>query len=367
METPKQLILEKELLGGEIKNVLLYHNTDRWYFGDLLRHAAWVKALSKRKLRVTVATKKDFLTIFENDPSIQTLLPVDDIHEKDFAKYDLTVIPSSFEPTYYSPQIKRGLYSFNRALQHTQYGFILRTLPKDDVNYFRLAQPKFGQTYLPDGTYYKMHITVAERKNAKKILRKLFGSSRDKVIIVNPTASNTFTRETTIKKEVDNLLEVKDYVGIIKNLIELFPSHRILIAAALKRNDKENFFITEAIRKEFSSARVRSITEIAALEEGVSFRTFASILVSTHVVGILGNGTGTNTHLAATLGVPSMSVERGTDDLVKKTGKTSVLSRWVLFVGEILMYELAHMSLIILTNLMKTLWIFVHLFERIWR
>ena len=107
MEVPPQLVLEKELLNGEIKNVLLYHNTDRWYFGDLLRHASWIDSLAKQELHITVATHINFLPIFENDPHIESLIPVNQITEQDFAKYDLVIIPSSSKPTHYSPLIKR--------------------------------------------------------------------------------------------------------------------------------------------------------------------------------------------------------------------------------------------------------------------
>ena len=62
-----QLILEKEVMNNQIKKVLFYHNTDRWYFGDLLRHSSWIESLGKVSKHLTVATNKNFLSIFDND------------------------------------------------------------------------------------------------------------------------------------------------------------------------------------------------------------------------------------------------------------------------------------------------------------
>jgi len=322
MATPQQLILEKELLNRDIKKVLFYHQTDRWYFGDLLRHAAWIKALVKKSLEVTVATKADFLTIFENDPDIKNLYPVDSINERDLLGYDLVVIPSSFKPTYYSPWIRRGIYSFNEAMQYTRYGIVLQHLAKNDLNYFHLAKPHSGQTYLSDGQYYKIRITDDEKKWASASLRQLFGPKLSKIIIVNPTASNTFTRESTAVKEVENRLEPDDYLALINNLISDFPGHKILVAAALKQKDQENFSLIKNIQSRIFAQNVRAVTEITTLDTGMSIRSFAALLVDQQVVGMIGNGTGTNTHLAASLDVPAMSIERSADNQMKENWRT---------------------------------------------
>src|SRR3989344_3696075 len=74
-----------------------------------------------------------------------------------------------------------------------------------------------------------------------------------------------------------------------------------------------NFDVIEKLTKLVSSKRVRSITSITTLEKGFSFREFAGILSSPMIDGIMGNGTGTNTHFATACDLPSMSIERSVD------------------------------------------------------
>lgn len=312
MKAPEQLVLEKELLNGEIKKVLFYHNTDRWYFGDLLRHSSWIEILGQNNIHLTVATNKNFLSIFENHPFVKKLIPVDIIKEKDFSKYDLVIIPSSFSPLDYSSYIRRGIYTYNSALEYTRYGILIQKIKKEGFNYFNLAKHKFGQTYLPDSSCFKIHLTHKEKLKADTIIHKFFLKNK-KIIILNPTASNPFTRETNIKKEVTNILNINDYLIILKNLLLEFPKHSILIASTIKANDQINFNVIEKLTKLVSSRRVRSITSITTLEKGFSFREFAGILSSPMVDGILGNGTGTNTHFATACDLPSMSIERSVD------------------------------------------------------
>ncbi|OGI97542.1 hypothetical protein A3A11_03080 [Candidatus Nomurabacteria bacterium RIFCSPLOWO2_01_FULL_43_15] len=312
VKVPPQLILEKEVMNNQIKKVLFYHNTDRWYFGDLLRHSSWIESLGKVSKHLTVATNKNFLSIFENHPIVEKLIPVNKIKEKDFSKYDLVIISSSFSPIYYSSFIKRGIYSYNTALEYTRYGILIQKIKKHNLNYFDLAKHKLGQTYLPDGKYFKLYLTPREKLEAEKVIKKIFPSS-EKIIIFNPTTSNTFTRETNIKKEVLNILTIKDYVSILKNLLREFPKYSILVASSLKPNDQFNFELIEKLCKLTLSKRVQAITSITTLKKGFSFREFASILFDKKIIAMVGNGTGTNTHLAATCGLPSMSIERSAD------------------------------------------------------
>jgi|GEM_PF-1508037 len=323
MNSYPQLILEKEILNGEIKSVLLYHSTDRLYFGDLLRHSAWIKSFEKAGVKVDVATNKNYLSIFENDPAVKKLLAIDKLSEKDFADYDLVVFPSSIDFGYYSPLVKRGIYSYNTGIKYTRYGLVIKTQTKDELNYFRLAEPQFGQSYLPDGAYYRMHLSPKEKAAAKKLLTKLFGSSAAKIIVLNPTASNIFTRENTVKKEVDNLLNKNDYLYLVQKVLDLFPKHQILLGSGLKPYDQENFDLLESLKKSFPDNRVQSITASTTLGKGISFRAFAAILSDSRLSGMLGNGTGTNTHLAATLGLPAMSLERGFDQEMIQNWRSS--------------------------------------------
>ncbi len=309
IKVPLQLILEKEIMNNQIKRVLFYHNTDRWYFGDLLRHSYWIELLGKVNRHLTVATNKNFLSIFENHPLIEKLTPVNEIIEEDFLKFDLVIIPSSFSPTYYSPFIKYGIYSYNAALEYTRYGILIQKIKKHNLNYFDLAKHKFGQTYLPDGKYLRLYLTPREKLEAIKMLQKIF-PKRQKIIIFNPTSSNAFTRETNIKKEVLNSLTKRDYVNILKNLLLEFPKYHILIASSLKPNDQANFELIKKLYKLVPSKRIQAITSITTLEDGFSFRKFASILSNQKVIAMLGSGTGTNTHFAAMCDLPSMSIER---------------------------------------------------------
>lgn len=312
METFNQLILEKEILNGEIKSILFYHNTDRLYFGDLLRHASWIESLGSLKAKLTVSTHRTYLPIFENHPFVKNLIAVDKISEEDFKKYDLVIVPSSFPSIYLSPFIKRGIYSDNINIRYTRYSSVVKKIKKNELNYFNLANHTFGQTYLPNGSPFRLHLTSKEKDKGAEIINSLF-SGKQKIIVLNPTASNNFTRENNVKKEVLNLLNINDYTHIIKNLLIEFPDHHILLGAGFKPNDHENFKVLEKLEKIFNTDKVKSVTSITSLEKGLSFRDFGSIISNKRVVGMLGNGTGTNAHFAATLGIPAMSIERSSD------------------------------------------------------
>src|SRR5262245_46453768 len=61
-EAPRQLILEHELLQGQLQRLLLLHTTDRWYLGDFLRHARWLTTLAAvRPGHLGLATHRDYL------------------------------------------------------------------------------------------------------------------------------------------------------------------------------------------------------------------------------------------------------------------------------------------------------------------
>ncbi|MDY7094971.1 MAG: hypothetical protein SX243_18510, partial [Acidobacteriota bacterium] len=50
----------------------------------------------------------------------------------------------------------------------------------------------------------------------------------------------------------------------------------------------------------------------------IGFREFAALLAQPRVRGMVGNSTGTNAHLAATLGLPALSIERAVDESIRE-------------------------------------------------
>jgi len=310
---------EKIILGDEIPwqkswRILVYHQASRWYVGEMMCHAQWLNAFAKAGLPVTWATHRNYLEIFANDPNITRLIPAQEITEDILKEFDVVVFPSIRPSPKYYPYIRHALYSSRDGLVYVHNGKVKQYIAKLGINYFQVSAPRFIQTGLPDSDYYQIKFTAEEKDKASRTLSQLFGKEVDEVIIVNPTSSNPFTRESDRKKAVDNELDKNDYVLLIEKILADFPKSKVLVGAAVKENDANNYHLIEEIGKCFQSkSKVRTLSEVKEIAEGVSFREFAALLSEPRVITMVGNSTGTNAHLAASVNVPAFSIERAAD------------------------------------------------------
>ncbi len=227
------------------------------------------------------------------------------------AHYDLVVVPGPFEP-----EDLGGLTGIaDRMLLTWDSGWELRAGCRveargttDELNYFRSARPQpNGRAVLPTAPVFR----PAEVEASQDALSRLFPGQAP-VIVYNPTASNAFTRATWAPKEVDNALQAHEHGRILNRLLLLFPGHLFLVGSALKPGDETNAVMIETVVREAGSDRVAGIDDLR-LPSARSLRGFASVLSLPRICSSVGSGTGTNTHLAALLGVPSLSIERGAD------------------------------------------------------
>src|SRR5207248_1154812 len=94
-----------------------------------------------------------------------------------------------------------------------------------------------GETGLPDGSPFRMHLGPAELAEAAQRIDRIFGADDVEVVLLNPSASNPHTRESGREKAVDNRLCLNDYESLVVSLLEEFPHRRVLIGSALKPGD----------------------------------------------------------------------------------------------------------------------------------
>jgi hypothetical protein len=120
------------------------------------------------------------------------------------------VFPSIRPPPKYHPHLHRALYSSRDELVYIQNDKVQQHIEKSGINYFQVSAPRFTQTGLPDSDYYQMKFNSEEKDKATITLSRLFGEETNEIIIVNPTSSNPFTRESDRKKAVDNELDEND-------------------------------------------------------------------------------------------------------------------------------------------------------------
>lgn len=311
---PRRLPLEYELLHSQLGRILLLHDTDRWYLGDFLRHSSWVTCLDAAGPReLVLATNPGYLPLFSSDNRVGTLLDVGKpAHTAGLAGYDLVVVPSTLRPAAFRADVARGLYSWNDGWAYTRHGAPVAGGRKTDLNYFTAALHRHGQTALPTATPVGLNLGVREPYRAARAVRHLFGDERP-VIVYNPTASNPATRQTSLAKEVENVLTTAEHVALLSGLRQRLPGHNVLIGSALVVGDEDNRRQITALRDAVAAdPAIRSIFDLPG-DESTSLRGFAVLLASDAVAASVGTSTGTNTHLAALVGLPSFSVERGAD------------------------------------------------------
>lgn len=323
---PVRRPLEHELLNDRVGKVLLLHDTDRWYLGDFLRHAGWVSALADTGAHVDVASHPGYLPLFQTDDRVSTLLDVSRLATTtDVSRYDLVVQPGAFRPATFSTDVVRGLYPHNQGWVYTRYGSVIDGGPRDDLNYFRAALHRHGQTALPTARPLTLQLPDDELREIGATVRTVFGNDRP-VIVYNPTASNPRTRQTTIPKEVENVISGAEHLVMLRAMREVMPAHNILIASALVPGDDANVARIRRLSGAFAAdPQVWSVFDLRR-PELTSLRGFSMLLASDAVVASTGTSTGTNTHLAATVGLPSFSVERAADEQIRANwGQRGVL------------------------------------------
>jgi hypothetical protein len=310
--TPSPLLaLEYEIQHGQLKKVLLYHNTDRWYFGDFIRHSTWLSSLSAiHPESLELATAATYLALYQ-DTRIHKRIDVTRFDASTFADYDLVVIPSAYPPATFDNTIKRAIYTWDRGWAYARYGSVITSSDKSELNYFIAARHQPDQTALPASDVFPLQFSKGEHEAAAAVLSGLFGKTK-KVIVYNPTASNPFTRETSIKKEVDNQLSVSQHSVILRALQKRLPDHAFLVASAIKPGDTLNEEMVTELAQTGNPETAKSVYDLSS-RDWTTMRGFASLLAAPQVVGMIGTGTGTNTHLASLVGLPAFSIERAAD------------------------------------------------------
>lgn len=292
---------------GSVERMLVLHSTDRWYFGDFLRHACWLgwAARNLPGVRVDLATHSAYLPMYR-DGRFGSMVDVETVVPGDLAGYDLVVEPISFpvtEPP--AADIRRLLRTWDRGWALYAHGREVARGAKDELNYFRAAHPV--SLSLPDvsgdmlaaGT--PISFTDAERHAARAVLDGI-APGDGPVLVYNPTASNAFTRETSAVKEVDNTLTVGEHAAVLRQIALGIKSHDVLVAAPVKPADARNTAVVRSVAATVGCGLVTT-----------SLREFAALLADPRVCSAVGGGTGSNTHLAALIATWSLSIERAAD------------------------------------------------------
>jgi hypothetical protein len=312
------LPLQDALRSGAITTALLCHVQDRWYVGELFCHAAWLEVLAAAGIRCTVCTNPHYLEIFEQHPAVCELASAERLEDQLNAGHDLVIIATTHPPERYDVRLGRAIYVWNEGMAVVHRGEMQCEQRTDEFNLFLATRHRHGQTALPDGRYFRMALTAEERRDASRRLTEVLGRDPARVTVFNPTASNPHTRNSARPKAVDNALQVEDCAGLIRLLLAALPDQRIVIGAPLKPGDRANLHDMAVIAARFADhPRVASLMTDVPPDQGLSFRTFAAVLLDERVNQMLGNSTGSNAHLAAALNVPAVSIERRCDDMMR--------------------------------------------------
>jgi hypothetical protein len=297
---------------GSVGSMLLLHRTDRWYLGDFLRHACWL-GWAERNLpnaRVDLATHPGYLPMYA-DGRFGSMLKAATLMPADLVGYDLVVEPTSFPITGApAPGIRGLLRTWDRGWALYVPGREVAHGTKDELNYFRTSHPR--SLGLADTTSAGAHVegtplsfTDTEQQAARALLDEM-APGEGPVLVYNPTASNQFTRETSVVKEVDNTLTAAEHAAVLRQIMLGITGHAILVAAPVKPADWRN------------AAVVRSVAaSVAEMPMTTGLREFAALLADPRVCSTVGGGTGSNTHLAALVGTWSLSIERMADEAMR--------------------------------------------------
>lgn len=304
--------LETELLNGDIGRVLLLHDADRWDFGDFIRHSSWVTSLAATGASVDVASHPAYLTLLQSDDRVNRLLDASRVGDPLLAGYDLVVVPGAAAPTALSPAVARGIYPHNTGWLYTRYGSPVHGGMQHELNYFRTARHHHGQTALPTAQPLSLRLPADNVREIGATLRGAFDNDQP-VVVYNPTAADPRTRQTTIPKDVENVISGLEHATMLRALREILPGHNVLIGSALVPGDMRNAATIRDLSRTFGGdPQVTSIFDLHR-PELTTLRGFSMMLASDAVVASTGTTSGINTHLSSMVGLPSFSVERATD------------------------------------------------------
>lgn len=309
--------LLKELAQSVISSALFCHVQPRWYVGELFCHASWVEVFAAAGIPVSVCTNRNFLELFSNHPSVDALYPADMLPQAIRLKHDLIVFATTHPPAEFDTSLPRAIYASNETLSYVEFGRVIKNIRRWELNLFDATKHRHGDTELPDGRYFRIHLTPEEADVGRRCL-DAFGAHETTFLVLNPSTSNSHTRETNRPKAVENELPITAYHSLICSLVEEFPTHDIVIGYPVKPGDFKNIDIAHQIYEPFlSTPRVHSLLAGVSADSGLSFRQFCSILIDPRVAHMVGNSTGSNCHLAASLDVPAVSIERAADETVR--------------------------------------------------
>jgi hypothetical protein len=304
--------LVEQAAGRPVGRVLWLHTTDRWYFGDFLRHAPWLGWLLEAfpHARIEVASHPAYLPLYD-DARFAAALDATRLPPGGVCGYDLVVVPAPYRPDRFDESVPLLLATWDTGWALRRHGRLAAEGVKAQLNYFRAAHPgtACGTPHAIGATPLVLADAEIDAMGAA-LNRALPGAGP--VVVYNPTASNPFTRGTSIPKEVDNRLTPAQHAHVLRRLLTLLPDHAFLVAASVKPGDAVN---EQAIREVAALAGDPRVVDLYALGQGTAttLRGFAVLLSCPRVCSTVGSGTGTNTHLAQVSGTWALSFERGAD------------------------------------------------------
>jgi len=309
-----------EQAAGPVGRVLWLHTTDRWYFGDFLRHAPWLGWLREAfpHARIEVASHPAYLPLYA-DARFAAALDVTQLPPDAVYGYDLVVVPGPYRPDRSDEAVPLLLATWDTGWALRRRGQLAGGGVKAQLNYFRAAHPGTA-CGLPRAVAATPLVLADADVDAisvalnRAVDRALAGAGP--VVVYNPTASNPFTRDTSIPKEVDNRLTPAQHAHMLHRLLRLLPDHAFVVGASVKPGDAVN---EHAIREVAALAADSRVVDLYALghDSVTTIRGFAVLLSCPRVCSTVGSGTGTNTHLAQITGTWALSFERGADQAMR--------------------------------------------------
>lgn len=292
-----------------VRSILLLHRTDRWYFGDFIRHSSWIQWAADRfpGVELALASHPAYVSLYRDDRIVEGL-DSRNLSLADIAKFDLVIEPAPFDPGVLKPVAPMHLLTWDSGWRLFDGERVMSGV-KNEINYFRAASPTSIDAAWSGVA--SIRLGPNETQKVETSLAKVVGPQTP-VFIYNPTASNPYTRDTALVKEVDNTLDVAAHLAALSALVDAFDDHAIVVGSAIKNGDQINQQVIRDLVSLAKSSRVVSIFDLS--HDFTSLRGFAALLSAKQVCACVGGGTGTNTHLASLVNKPSLSFERAADE-----------------------------------------------------
>ena len=229
--------------------------------------------------------------------------------------YDLVVVPGPYRPDRSDEAVPLLLATWDTGWALRRRGRVAAAGVKAQLNYFRAAHPGTA-CGLPRAVAATPLVLADAEVDAMSVALDRALAGAGPVVVYNPTASNPFTRDTSIPKEVDNRLTPAQHADVLQRLLRLLPDHAFVVGASVKPGDAVN---EEAIREVAALAADSRVVDMYALGQDsvTTIRGFAVLLSCPRVCSTVGSGTGTNTHLAQITGTWALSFERGADQAMR--------------------------------------------------